>query len=73
MIGLKQINERFLLAGCSDGTIKEFDLVNNCVAYSLQRKDIFEPIFTIKYIQIFGKNMMFSHSHKGLIEFWINS
>ena len=72
LIGLKSINERFLLAGCSNGNINIFDLLDDCIACVLKRKDESDPVFTIKYIQIAEKNLMISHSHKGLIELWIN-
>ena len=72
LIGLKPVNEQFLLAGSSDGNISIFDLSNDCLAWILKRKDESDPIFTIKNIQILGKNLMISHSHKGLIELWIN-
>ena len=72
LIGLKSINERFLLAGCSNGDINIFDLLNDCLVWVLKRKDESDPVFTIKYIQIEKKNLMISHSHKGLIELWIN-
>ena len=70
LIGLETIDNRFFLAGCADGSIKEFDLKNNYVAYTFTREDKKDPLFTLKYIQINGKNYLFSHSHKGLIELW---
>ena len=72
LIGLKAINEQFLLAGGSDGSINVFDLLNDTLVYVLKRKDELDPIFTIKDLKIFGKNLMITHSHKGLIELWIN-
>ena len=70
LIGLELIDNRFLLAGCADGSIKEFDLLKNYVALTFPRDDKNDPLFTLKYIQINGKNYLFSHSHKGLIELW---
>jgi WD40 repeat protein len=70
LIGLELIDNRFLLAGCADGSIKEFDLLKNYVAYTFPREDKEDPLFTLKYTQINGKNYLFSHSHKGLIELW---
>ena len=70
LIGLELIDNRYLLAGCSNGSIKEFDLNHDCVALTFPRKDEKDPLFTVKYIQINGKNYLFTHSHKGLIELW---
>ena len=70
LIGLDLIDNRYLLAGCSDGSIKEFDLIHDCVALTFPRKDENDPLFTVKYIQINGKSYLFTHSHKGLIELW---
>ena len=70
LIGLELIDNRFLLAGCADGSIKEFDLLKNYVAYTFPRGDKHDPLFTLKFIQINGQNYLFSHSHKGLIELW---
>ena len=70
LIGLELIDNRFLLAGCADGSIKEFDLLKNYVAYTFPRGDKNDPLFTLKFIQINGQNYLFSHSHKGLIELW---
>lgn len=70
LIGLELIDNRFLLAGRADGSIKEFDLLKNYVAYTFPRSDKNDPLFTLKFIQINGQNYLFSHSHKGLIELW---
>ena len=71
LIGLKLIeNNKYLLAGCADGSIKEFDLLHDCVACTFPRNVDHDPVFTLRYIQIEGKNYLFSHSHKGLIELW---
>ena len=56
LIGLELIDNRFLLAGCADGSIKEFDLLKNYVALTFPRDDKNDPLFTLKYIQINGKN-----------------
>ena len=70
LIGLELIDNRFLLAGCADGSIKEFDLLHDCVACTFPRNVDYDPLFTLKFIQINGKNYLFSHSHRGLIEMW---
>ena len=70
LIGLELINDQFLLAACADGCIKEFDLYKEYVACSLPREKISDPLFTLKYINVNGKDYLFSHSHKGVIELW---
>lgn len=70
LIGLELIDNRYLLAGCANGSVKEFDLLHDCVACTFPRNDNKDPLFTLKFITINGKNYLFSHSHKGLIELW---
>jgi WD40 repeat protein len=70
LIGLEKINEQYILAACSDGSIKEFDLYKDYVACSLERQLYNDPLFTLKYININGEDYLFSHSHKGIIELW---
>ena len=70
LIGLELIDNRFLLAGCADGSIKEFDLSKDYVAVTFPRNVDYDPLFTLRFIKINGKNYLFSHSHRGLIEMW---
>ena len=70
LIGLEKINEEFILAACSDGSVKEFDLYKDYVACTMNRPLYQDPLFTLKYININGEDYLFSHSHKGIIELW---
>ena len=70
LIGLELINDRYLLAAGADGNIKEFDLKKNFMSRNLNRNNSTDPLFTLRYININGRDFLFSHSHKGLIELW---
>ena len=70
LIGLELISDRYLLAAGADGNIKEFDLKKNFMSRNLNRNNPTDPLFTLRYININGKDYLFSHSHKGLIELW---
>ena len=70
LIGLELINDRYLLAAGADGNIKEFDLKKNFMSRNLNRNNSTDPLFTLRYININGRDYLFSHSHKGLIELW---
>jgi hypothetical protein len=70
LIGLELINDRYLLAAGADGNIKEFDLKKNFMSRNLNRNNSTDPLFTLRYINIYGRDYLFSHSHKGLIELW---
>ena len=37
---------------------------------NLNRNNSTDPLFTLRYININGRDYLFSHSHKGLIELW---
>ena len=70
LIGLELINDRYLYAAGADGNIKEFDLKKNFMSRNLNRNNSTDPLFTLRYININGRDFLFSHSHKGLIELW---
>ena len=70
LIGLELINDRYLYAAGADGNIKEFDLKKNFMSRNLNRNNSTDPLFTLRYINIYGRDYLFSHSHKGLIELW---
>ena len=70
LIGLELIDNQYLLAGCADGSIKEFDLLHNYVACTFPRDDKNDPVFTLRYLSINGQKYLFIHSHKGNIELW---
>ena len=70
LIGLELINDRYLYAAGADGNIKEFDLKKNFMSRNLNRNNSTDPLFTLRYININGRDYLFSHSHKGLIELW---
>ena len=70
LVGIDVINDRFLIAGCGDGTLKEFDLKKNFVSCSLERKNYKDSILAVQNININGKDYLFSHSFLGRIEVW---
>ena len=70
LVGLETLNDRYILAACGDGSLKEFDLNKNYVICSLERNQYHDSLFTVKYININGEDYLFTHSFKGIIELW---
>ena len=70
LVGIDLINDRYLIATCSDGTLKEFDLKKSHVSFSLEREDYKDPLLAVKLININGKIYLFTHSFTGRIELW---
>ena len=71
LFGLCLIDQKYLLVGCGNGTIKEYNLDTNHLIYSLNGNSSSGfRIFTIKCYEINGKRFLISHSDKGLIDIW---
>lgn len=73
LIGLCLINENYILAGCYDNKIREYDLETNSFVCKFEREennDETDVIFCIKNIKIEGKKYLVSHSNEGFINLW---
>ena len=71
IFGLCLIDKKYLLAGCGDSTIKEFDLETNQLILTLNRnKNSYYELFAIKLYEINSKRYLISHSDDGMIEIW---
>ena len=71
IFGLCLIDQKYLLAGCGDSTIKEFNLETNHLIFTLNRnKNSYYKLFKIKLYEISNKRYLISHSDDGMIEIW---
>ena len=70
LIGIDLISDRYLIATCGDGTLKEFDLKKSYVSCSLEREGYKDSLLAVKNININGKDYLFTHSFTGRIELW---
>ena len=71
LVGLCLIDQKYLLAGCGDGNIKEFNLDTKNLIFTLNRDSVpNDRLFTIKFYEINSKRYLISHSDEGIIEIW---
>ena len=60
------------MAGCSDGSIKEFNLDTKHLICTLKGSSApNDKLFTIKCYEINDKRYLISHSDQGIIDIWV--
>ena len=72
LVGLCLIDQKYLLVGCGNGSIKEFNFNTKRLIATLNRKK--NPynvrLFTIKCYEINSIRYLISHLDDGMIEIW---